>query len=432
MHEHRTSLRLLFAVPVFALAVAAVPTPVVAAAAVPTPAVAAAAVPTSAVAAPTSAAPRLTLTPDSDHVRVGTAMRVVGSGFPPFDNSDGANPVGCRVTEAGASVGSCSATGKGGIEGSFDAVGDLGRHTITVSYGTVSATVTLVLVTDTTVPDLTGLDGRSAVAAIEQADLVACKPVSANGTVVSQAPPADTVVLTGSCVAPVLEPTAPKDVRVAVPDVVGRTAGAAQSMLGAAGLSSTLTAGGGRVVDQDPNAGTRVAPRSAVRLRTAVLPTLVPVPDVTGVQVGAARDLLGAVGLALAGNPAGDAQVIGQEPVPGTRVPPGTAVAVTLEPPGSDPFGGLAASDDSSGGSGPPGWLLLGGVVVLLAVLTAAVRRLRHRDAAAHSHAVLRLTASPDPSLDVTTRASSRDAGLPLRLVPVPDGSQTPELLEVP
>lgn len=109
------------------------------------------------------------------------------------------------------------------MSGSSDAVGS---HTVTVSYGTGSATATLIVLTDTTVPHLKGLDGRAVVDAIRQADLVACRPVSPDGIVVSQTPPADTVVLTKSCVVPVLGAASTRtDDRVAVPDVVGRAAG---------------------------------------------------------------------------------------------------------------------------------------------------------------------------------------------------------------
>ncbi len=405
MPEHRTWLRLLPAAPVLALTVVA-------------------------VATPAGAAPRLTL--DPDHARVGAAVTVVGSGFPqPVDDT-----VGCLLTERGKAVGSCSPEGKGRISGSFDAVGDIGLHTITASYGTGSAVATLVVVTDTTVPDLRGLDGRAAVAAIEQAGLVACRPVIPDGTVVSQTPPADTVVLTGSCVVPVLEPAPTKtDDRVPVPDVVGRTAGDARSTLATAGLTSTLTGGGGRVVDQSPDAGIRVSRGTAVRLRTAALPTLVAVPDVTGGDVRAARGLLGAVGLALAGNPADEAQVTDQEPAAGTEVPPGTAVAVTLDPAGPVASGGSDGSNDASDSSGSGGaagrLLLVAAAGVLLAVLAVTAGRLRRRAGPARRAPVLRLTASADLSLDVAVRASSRAAGLPLRLVPVPDGTHIPELLEV-
>lgn len=405
MPQHRTLLQPLRAVPLMALWAVVAPTPA-------------------------SAAPRLTL--DPDHVERGSAVTVVGDGFPqPLDHQ-----VGCLLTERGKEVGSCSARGQGRVTGSFDAVGDIGSHTITVSYGSGSATATLVVVTDTTVPDVRGLDARAAIAAIEQADLVACKPLSPDGTVVSQTPPAGSVVLSGSCVVPVLgaAPTRIDD-SVAVPGVVGRTAGAARSALAAAGLSSTLTGGGDRVVDQNPDAGARVSRGTAVRLRTAALPTLIAVPDVTGGDVGAARGLLGAVGLALRGNPADDAQVTDQEPAAGTKVSPGTTVTVTLDPAGPDAPGGADGGEGigSSGGATEAVRRLLPAATagVLLAVLAVAARRLRGRVRPGAPLPALQLTASADLSLDVTVRASSRAAGLPLRLVPVPDHAYIPELLEV-
>ena len=129
-----------------------------------------------------------------------------------------------------------------------------------------------------------------------------------------------------------------------VPALVGDSLADATAALGAVGLSSLVsgneessTSPEGSILEQDPAAGTRVDRGTTVRVVIAVAPPkVVPVPNLVGQSVDAARAALTAVGLGLAvaaqrptpGTPAGI--VVGQDPAAGTSIVIGTAVSVTV------------------------------------------------------------------------------------------------------
>ena len=129
-----------------------------------------------------------------------------------------------------------------------------------------------------------------------------------------------------------------------VPALVGDSLADATAALGAVGLSSLVsgneessTSPEGSILEQDPAAGTRVDRGTTVRVVIAVAPPkVVPVPNLVGQSVDAARAALTAVGLGLAvtaqrptpGTPAGI--VVGQDPAAGTSIVIGTAVGVTV------------------------------------------------------------------------------------------------------
>jgi beta-lactam-binding protein with PASTA domain len=134
---------------------------------------------------------------------------------------------------------------------------------------------------------------------------------------------------------------------VTVPDVVGLAQAAAQTAITDAGLAvgavtqeASDTVPVGDVISQNPAAGTSVAPGSAVAFVVSLGPP-VTVPNVVGLPQAAAQTAItdasltvGAVTLAASETvPAGN--VISQNPVAGTSVAPGSAVAlvVSLGPP---------------------------------------------------------------------------------------------------
>src|SRR5258705_9610335 len=95
----------------------------------------------------------------------------------------------------------------------------------------------------------------------------------ASGNVISESPPADTRVASGSAVNLVVSTGSTGPSQVAVPNVVGQTQAAAASAITGAGLTmgavapqSSRTVASGNVISESPPAGTRVASGSAVNL----------------------------------------------------------------------------------------------------------------------------------------------------------------------
>ena len=124
---------------------------------------------------------------------------------------------------------------------------------------------------------------------------------------------------------------------VAVPNVVGRRASAAATLLRGEGLTVVTTSvrsrkPAGTVVAQHPPAGTTLAKGSTVQLR--VSRALVLVPDVTGQTRSAAVSTLRAAGLVpsavrvTSSQPRGT--VVAQEPVAGKRVAQGSKVRINV------------------------------------------------------------------------------------------------------
>ncbi len=191
------------------------------------------------------------------------------------------------------------------------------------------------------VPDLLGHDAANAERLLSAADLRRGRvrrqeSRQRSGTVLSQAPPAQTQVAPGTAVdfvvaAPVL---------VRVPNLLGRGAGAADARLGRAELRRGQTSTEesrepeGTVIRQAPGAGGRAPAGSAVDLVVAV-PVTVLVPDLLGLDETAVATLLagreldaGIVERQRSDRTPGT--VLAQEPAAGTRVVLGTAVAFVL------------------------------------------------------------------------------------------------------
>ncbi|MGZ5297765.1 MAG: Stk1 family PASTA domain-containing Ser/Thr kinase [Actinomycetota bacterium] len=129
---------------------------------------------------------------------------------------------------------------------------------------------------------------------------------------------------------------------VPVPNVINFTQERAIEALKAVDLEADVkpkvsdTANPGRVIDQNPVAGTSVAPGSTVTIFVAKAPTTVPVPDVTLMTVEDATIALTDAGLTLGtATPAASAtvpvdQIISQEPPANTQAPKGSPVDVVV------------------------------------------------------------------------------------------------------
>jgi hypothetical protein len=155
------------------------------------------------------------------------------------------------------------------------------------------------------------------------------------GVVTAQSPDAGQIVLRGTTVAVTV--SRGPDI-VPVPDVTTQPLPVAREMLARAdlnvgnvvGLESESSAE--TVLEQRPLPGEKVIRGSSVNLTIAVASKKVPVPGLTGLKEEESRQRLTDAGLTEGGReernderPAGT--VIGQDPVAGTMVPPGTAVS---------------------------------------------------------------------------------------------------------
>ena len=196
-----------------------------------------------------------------------------------------------------------------------------------------------------TVPDVTGLDVTAAVNAILAAGLtpdgsVECDNVNPVGTVASQSPIAGSTVACGSVVFGIISggPCA------LVPDVVGKTQAEAESDFAATGIINVSVSTqcdnvvpAGNVISQDPPAGTQIfSTWETVNIVVSTGPCPVTVPDLTGLTVTQASDVLTSAGLLLGvqtnqcSNLLSAGRVFGQNPGPASVVLAGTAVDINV------------------------------------------------------------------------------------------------------
>lgn len=191
------------------------------------------------------------------------------------------------------------------------------------------------------VPNVVGLSLTEATAAIESADLVmaTAREEEADGpagVVIRQDPAPGSSAAPGSRVQVVVSAAR----RVEAPAVTGVPFDRAAEAARAAGLHLVVTGkresdqAEGTVLEQDPAAGVRVPTGTAIRVVLAVLPHLVEVPDVIGLEPDAAGNRLAEAGLRLdtaAPRPApgrAPGSIVEQSPGAGERVARGTVVVV--------------------------------------------------------------------------------------------------------
>ncbi|MDR4461199.1 MAG: PASTA domain-containing protein [Nitrospirales bacterium] len=200
--------------------------------------------------------------------------------------------------------------------------------------------VDLVVSLGSTVPNVVGMTQAAAQSAITTAGLTVgavtttISTTVAAGKVISQNPIAGKKVAAGSSVALVVS------LGAQVPNVVGRTQADAQKALTSAGLTvgtvtmaNSATVAAGRVISQNPRAGTTVNPGSAVALVVSLGTT---VPDVMGLTQSNAETALSAAGLTVGIVTTANSEtvpsgiVISQTPAAGIKVTPGSAVALVI------------------------------------------------------------------------------------------------------
>jgi beta-lactam-binding protein with PASTA domain len=294
------------------------------------------------------------------------------------------------------------------------------------------------------VPSVLGRSPVAAAAVLAEAGLASehrLRGAGGSGPVLDQEPAAGTRVGPGSLVTLVSQGERPAAGRSAVPAIVGLEVDAAQELLVAAGLVLRVDARPpdlafdalGPILEQEPGAGVEVEAGSTV---TAVVDALVAVPDLTGLDLDAAAQLLAALDLTLvverespvlvpsafggehpadgaAGRPAttgppGTERVTGQTPAPGTLVPAGSTIVVTV----TQPQVGRRAA-------GPLPWWWLVVLVLVLAMVWSwlLVRGARHgRWVAAH----VRASPHPAPAAVLVRSRPGAPPSLGVRVIPVP------------
>jgi beta-lactam-binding protein with PASTA domain len=231
------------------------------------------------------------------------------------------------------------------------------------------------------VPNLDGLGLDSARAELQSVGLVLGGVSGAGEVVRGQSPLPGVEVPEGSAVGVTL---ARVESTVVVPDLIGLDRDLVPQLLASHGLVLGEVAGDGDIVrDQDPAAGAEVVSGTAVNISLRVdvpVERLVEVPNLVGLTGAEARAALVAAELVLAVDQSDDAAVESQQPIAGTLVPVGSAVAVTTSEPA--PWRSLA----------------LVAIVLLVAALAAAqaVRVARNRAwVRAHIHAVPAVGSKP-------------------------------------
>jgi len=195
-----------------------------------------------------------------------------------------------------------------------------------------------------TVPDVTGQKAADAVDAITSAGLKAStagqvSTTVTKGIVISTSPSGGDEADAGSSVTVTVSQGTGT---VAVPVLLGLSQADATAELTDAGLkarvlqASSDSVDKGAVISQDPAAGLQIDVGSTVAITVSTGPAPVAVPDVSGRTVQEASQLLQQAGLVLGavtqetspGLPAGE--ITDQDPGASERVPPGTAVDVTV------------------------------------------------------------------------------------------------------
>jgi VWFA-related protein len=279
---------------------------------------------------------------------------------------------------------------------------DCNPHTLAVTVagqGTQSTNFTRCDATTgpVTVPNVVNQTQAAATTALTGAGLVIgtvtqqSSATIAAGRVSSQNPSAGVGVTAGSAVNLVVSTgpaPPPGPVTVTVPNVVNQTQAAAtaaiqgaQLILGTVSQQSSTTVAAGSVISQSPVAGSSLATGSAVSLVVSTGP--VSVPNVVNQTQAAATTALTGAGLAVGtitqqSNPTvPSGSVISQNPVAGTSVAAGSAVALVVStgpaaPPPPPPSGG------GGGGGGGGGSMGLGGLA-LLGLAAALANRRRKR-----------------------------------------------------
>ena len=225
------------------------------------------------------------------------------------------------------------------------------------------SSVNLVISSGVSVPNVVSQTQAAATTAITTAGLMVGTTTNASsktvpiGSVISESPAAGTQVSAGSSVNLVISSG------VTVPNVVNDTQAAATTAITGAGLvvgtttnASSSTVAIGSVISESPAAGTAVNGGSSVNL---VISTGVTVPNVVGQTRAAATTAITAAGLVVgtttsaSSSTAPSGSVISENPVAGTHVNGGSAIALVIST-GPAQYLLTTAANPPSGGTVTP------------------------------------------------------------------------------
>ncbi len=241
------------------------------------------------------------------------------------------------------------------------------NSTVNVTVDVLQATVT--------VPNLQGLGIDRARGALKE------KGLSLGNITGPSSDPAARIIAQDPAPGAVVEPNSTVNVTVdvpqttvTVPNLQGLTQAQADALVRSAGLVLQVASGSGRVESQDPRAGSSVRTGTTVNvvLRAGQPVVFATVPDLRGKSLDQSRASAEAAGLVV--QVSGSAQngfVDRQNPAPGTRVPRGSTVTVSLQ----------VAVPRSSTRVPPSAW----GLVAVAALAAAAVATWLIRRSRTHS-----------------------------------------------
>ncbi len=205
--------------------------------------------------------------------------------------------------------------------------------------------VTVAPIPQVAVPDVVGLSAQAAIRELRAAGFVVSQVFEASETVeanevISQSPAALAETEQGDEIEITVSSGA---VPVAVPGVVGQNANDAARFLQDRGFATELrvetgsTAPAGQVLRQEPAPGSEVAPGSTVVLYVAEGIQPVEVPDVKGMTLLQATQVLAQAGLAVTDEPVMEPSddveeglVIGTEPAPPVLLLPDTSITIVV------------------------------------------------------------------------------------------------------
>ena len=205
--------------------------------------------------------------------------------------------------------------------------------------------VTVAPVPLVSVPDVVGLSSQAAIRELRASGFVVSQVFEASETVqanevVSQSPAALSEIEQGDEIEITVSSGA---VPVAVPGVVGQNANDAARFLQDRGFATELrvetgsTAPAGQVLRQEPAPGSEVAPGSTVVLHVAEGIQPVEVPDVKGMTLLQATQVLAQAGLSVTDEPlmepsseVEEGLVIGTEPAPPVLLLPDSSITIVL------------------------------------------------------------------------------------------------------
>lgn len=291
----------------------------------------------------------------------------------------------------------------------------------------VSPNAVINLTVGPTVADLVGRTLEEAQGLTDALGLY-LKP-NGEGLVQTQDPEAGRLVPFGTTVVAILAtpPTSPGPTvpLPTVPQLTGLTEAGARAKVGEVSFRLRVGQSSGpgerTVTKQDPAAGTELAAGGVVTVilrGSSVSDRTIVVPDVTGLNLDAVRQVLTAAKLAMIADPSGSRTPDGglsfrQDPQPGQRVPPGTSVTVAF------------AAVEASAPVGWRVWIAAAAAVALLLLALWSVRLIhRRRPPRANPSprpAGISVDPHPGPAPLVSLSSSNPTADLTLRVVPTAD-----------